>query len=296
MKKLIYLLLTLCLGSVIACNDDKEETLDLSATTVTLEASGEPQKVEVFTDNPQWRIVASKNSWITTDRDSCYVIVGAEPNPTKSERTERVIVVSRKTPGFLMVTQKASTRAIGDPYPDAIHPIGIIYKVTHGGEHGLIMSLDMFEGEWGVPDVLEKVQSETDGKNNTLSVIHNHKDAPDFAEKYPIFHWIYNTKNSNNPDGEWYLPSYQELQELYFAATGCKQLAGTHNITWRNQFDAMVKAVGGTPFVYDNNMHLWASSEMTAQNAYQVLFKTNEKSMPYTSKTTKRWVRAIRAF
>lgn len=150
MKKLIYLLLTLCLGSMIGCNDDKEETLDfINRNHHGRGQTGEPQKVEVFTDNPQWRIVASKNSWITTDRDSCYLVVGAAPNPTKSERTGRVIIVSRKTPGFVMVTQKASTRAIGDPYPDATHPIGIIYKVTHGGEHGLIMSLDMFEGEWG---------------------------------------------------------------------------------------------------------------------------------------------------
>lgn len=296
MKKRIYLLLIACLGCLMACSDDKEESLALSAETILLEASGEPQKVEVFTDNPQWRIVASKDSWITVERDSCYVLVGAEPNPTKAERTARVIVVSQKTPGFVMVTQKGSKRAIGDPYPDATNPIGVIYKVTDGGEHGLIMSLDMYEGAWSTSDALEKVQSETDGRNNTLTVIKNHKDDPDFTTVYPVFHWLYKQKNGENVNGEWYLPSYMELQELYFAATGCKQLAGTHNITWRNQFDMMIREAGGVPFTYDNNMHLWASSEMTSLNAYQVLFKTNEKSVPYTSKTTKRWVRAIRAF
>ena len=134
---------------------------------------------------------------------------------------------------------------------------------------------DRYEGAWSTSDALEKVQSETDGRNNTLTVIKNHKDDPDFTTVYPVFHWLYKQKNGENVNGEWYLPSYMELQELYFAATGCKQLAGTHNITWRNQFDMMIREAGGVPFTYDNNMHLWASSEMTSLNAYQAVSYTH---------------------
>lgn len=298
MKRILFWLGIALLGWVASCSDDNEEELGLSSTEILLDANGTAQKVKVLTDNPQWRVVQNKDAWVIAKRDSGRLVIGALPNQTKSERTARVIVVSGKTPGFLMVTQKASTRTIGEPYPDVEHPIGVIYKVTDGGEHGMILSLDMFEGAWShVVTVNKDAQEDEDGRINTEVMIRTRKDEPDFATNYPAFHWIYQEKNQGKIDGDWYIPAYDELLELYLVVTG-SQKVGVHNITARNRFDQQVKDAGGVPFDYEGEdyMNLWSSTENNGDQAYWVLFRNGQTSTPFTIKNRANWVRAVRAF
>lgn len=113
--------------------------------------------------------------------------------------------------------------AVGDYWPDATAPEGIVFWVKPGrfGTQGKVVGLnETYISKWG-PDKDEAtagvtgIQSLTDGATATRSMIAEYKSIGTFAADYPAFYHIYNTVNGGNENGVWYLPARDELKMLF---------------------------------------------------------------------------------
>lgn len=99
--------------------------------------------------------------------------------------------------------------SVGDFYDDGTKK-GVVFEVSEDGMHGKIVNLDEAELQWCTDeqwdkDILVGANSDRDGKTNTDVVM----QRSDYAE-YPAFKWC------REQGEEWYLPSLDELQSIYW--------------------------------------------------------------------------------
>lgn len=118
-----------------------------------------------------------------------------------------------------------------DYYPvpdDASTAEGIVFSVSDGGLHGLVISAKEYKGSWG-PRVSEQQTTgnnamredpEPDGKLATSNLIKAHQSEAGFETNYPGFYWLLNTMNGGDVEGDWYVPSRPEIAEFYCAISG----------------------------------------------------------------------------
>lgn len=149
--------------------------------------------------------------------------------------------------------EAATLYSVGDYYPDADDAStaeGIVFSVSDGGLHGLVISAREYVGKWG-PQVSEqkttdndaiREQPQPDGKLATRNLIVAHKDEENFATDYPGFYWLLNTMNGGDVDGDWYVPSRPEIAELYCAMCGVDWDTVTSD--WWNYMDEKVSMPG----------------------------------------------------
>ena len=99
-----------------------------------------------------------------------------------------------------------TTYAVGDYYNvDGVK--GIVYRISDGGKHGMIVSLDETVGYWSTEHVITGASDQYNGRANTDLIISNYD-----LDNYPIFKWCKN-KNTGNITG-WYIPSKSELTDV----------------------------------------------------------------------------------
>ena len=98
---------------------------------------------------------------------------------------------------------------VGDYYDDGTRQ-GVVFEVSKDGKHGKIVSLKEAELEWCTKkqynkNILVGADSKNDGKANTKEVM-----LSDYlGAEHPAFKWCIEQGN------KWYLPSTNELKELY---------------------------------------------------------------------------------
>ena len=105
--------------------------------------------------------------------------------------------------------QNVAHYRIGDYYNDGMKE-GIVFQISDGGKKGKILSLkESSLMPWAASkegqQFLVGAVSETDGKRNMEAI----KSVKDWEFKFPAFAWCAALGT------EWYLPSKQELQEVY---------------------------------------------------------------------------------
>jgi hypothetical protein len=307
-----YLLFIITLAITAISCDSEKSTLTISSSAVALDGAGRPQRVVVHTNEPIWEVI-SEDAWPIIERDSFDVIITAASNPTRTPRSARLYIAAGNRFERVSVTQEGSLHVFGEPYPDAENPIGIIYKVSDGGEHGVIISLDQLSATtWG-PEGTTHETSFTDGKASTRNIIAAHSSDPNFAIDYPAFAWV-REKNGGNLDGEWYIPSFWETFEMYnfFVGNVAYVIPGgnppgmqmnlprpAHNLTLRDEFNNNIIAAGGDAINYAASMY-WTSSESTAAQAAAVSFNNgmdySHTAINYSKIYSAFFVRAIREF
>ena len=86
---------------------------------------------------------------------------------------------------------------------------GIVFKISNGGTHGTIVSLDEGHELWSTEYIFTGANDWNNGLTNTNLIVSNHS-----LNNYPAFQWC-NNKNTNGITG-WYLPSITELRDLMF--------------------------------------------------------------------------------
>ncbi|MDR2130358.1 MAG: BACON domain-containing protein [Odoribacteraceae bacterium] len=312
MKHFLLALLVPLITTVLSC-DDEADALLISSNTITIDAAGNEQRITVRTDAPIWNVIC-EDAWPIITRDSLDVIITAASNPTRTPRSARIYIAAGNQFERITVTQEGSLRVFGDPYPDAINPVGIVYKVSDGGQHGAIVSLDQLTATaWGLDTDTHETDF-SDGKINTREIIVTHRDDPTFTTTYPAFAWVHE-KNKSDLDGEWYIPSFWEVVEMYNLLVGNSAyiIPGgyppsmqmnlsrpAHNLTERDYFNARIVAHGGTPFNYSASMY-WSSSEASVSSAMAISFNNGTDYMHmninYNKNTTAAFFfRAIRVF
>lgn len=296
--------ISICLG---ACSEKERTELQLSATDIQLDACGSQQTISILTNTTMWQI-SGCSEWLSAKRDSCFLIIEADCNPTRKKREGRIFVVAEGNYTRIRVWQEKSIRAVGDPYPDSLQPEGIIYKVMDGGLHGMVVSLDEISGKWGKEETVPECYSENDGKENTRKAIEQLKERNNFETDYPLFAWI-DEKNKKKREDEWYIPAFHELNELYHIITGNKYkalnyiptnlnsvLCISHNIMIRDRFDSWLEEYGGIPFKFGEEGWYWSSSVQRQETANACLFRDKDTYLPQAKKTEEKYARAILKF
>ena len=108
--------------------------------------------------------------------------------------------------------------AIGDLYPDAENPIGVVFQISNGGVNGKILSLTQEANKaWGPADVMTDATDNSDGLANMRII---QALDPDFSD-YPAFAAAHALNGSSanyaaSSTGVWYLPARVEWEKVYF--------------------------------------------------------------------------------
>ena len=138
---------------------------------------------------------------------------------------------------FVALSAKAAY-SVGDYYEkDGVK--GIVIKVDASGEHGLIMSLDRFKGNWS-SDKKAKFETnaffEDDGQKNMEAVGKYLAETGKSWSLFPYYEWC-----RNKGDG-WYAPALDELTALITALNGS---VGTYCETSVQEIESVIKTHGG---------------------------------------------------
>ena len=291
--------------ALVSCGGDKEAGyLTISLNEVELDIAGDEVRVEVLSNE---RLIQSAQSgnWVNIDRDAEYFVISAGSNPTRTPRKASIYIVAGDKYGIITVSQPGSLREVGEPYPDAENPVGIIYKLTDGGRHGKVVSLDQGPNTtWGESNQTNPgARDMWDGKKNTRHMIETYRDAGNFETAYGAFARVY-AKNGGNLDGDWYLPSFYELMEMYFIMTGnvftepetdpVRTERIDHDRDVRNQFNAWITEHGGVAFAFATTS-IWTSTEYDATRGRSYTFYS-VATAAYHTKTLPRIVRPVMSF
>ena len=198
--------------------------------------------------------------------------------------------------------------AVGDYWPDATNPEGIVFWVKPGslGTHGKIVGLnENYILRWG-PDNNEQaagvisISSATDGATATKNMITKYKNSG--LSNYPAFDYIYTIVNNSNENGVWYLPARDELKMLYAGYSGklyesitdwssgdMPDYNSLECVLFRTTFNGYLAAKSGMPI--DNEWY-WSSSEISEIKSYSLNFIGGNNSIDSKSLGGNiRWIR-----
>ena len=165
---------------------------------------------------------------------------------------------------FIYALSASAGYKVGDLYnKDGVK--GIVIKVDETGEHGLIMSLDHFNGEWS-SDKKAKFETNTfhedDGQKNMEAIENYIKETGNQWSLFPLFEWC-----RNKGEG-WYIPALDELTLIYIAINGSDGSYVKSNV---EKIDNIIKQNGGdslygkvelpTPTKEKMPYHIYSSTE-----------------------------------
>ena len=121
---------------------------------------------------------------------------------------------------------------------------GIVFKISNGGTHGTIVSLDESHEKWSTEYVITGANDWNNGLTNTNLIASNYN-----LNNYPAFRWC-NNKNTNGITG-WYLPSLTEIEQII-------RLAETLNVGILDNGGSLITT----------EQEYWSSSESNDGEAY----------------------------
>ena len=184
--------------------------------------------------------------------------------------------------------------SVGDVYPKEGTPTGIVYEISNGGKNGKVVSLQEKQARWGdntkdeSADGVLLIRDADNGKDATKNLIAKRKNAANFANDYTVFYWLYNSLNGADENGAWYVPSKNELKELYAAISGLTydeienswtdgaampEFDSTASQNARTAFNTKVTNAGGTAFNFYGQY--WAVTEISSNVVWSVHFQTS---------------------
>ena len=162
---------------------------------------------------------------------------------------------------------------------------GIVVKVDESGQHGLVMSLGIIYGDWfdfgtfkKTPDPIG-VEDPNDGEVNTKFVYKYMDEHPDIAKEFEIF-----AAQREYYQGEWYIPSSNELLDIASALGGG---AIATNLKTIEAFDDKITEAGGVSLFtkMGNFRQMYSSTEGTSKGAYCLYLKRKMLSKKCTFET-----------
>ncbi|KAA6351924.1 hypothetical protein EZS27_000721 [termite gut metagenome] len=160
--------------------------------------------------------------------------------------------------------KNANTYAVGDLYPNASNPEGVVALVESGGTKGIILNLQETEAVWTTTSELALINAndEWNGANNTTVVAGN-------IDNYPAF------KVARAYGAGWYLPASKELSTI---------------VKNYQKIAPALSTAGGAP-LYDI---YWSSTEYDSDYVWGIY--VGEEALDYFYKQGSYKVRAIKVF
>lgn len=200
-------------GTVVQSSiEDKSEEIETKIERTDKQQSA--KKNEFFDRLKMVLLIKKPAIWLSTIAVLVVVALTAFFNSSYSSYDVGVSAVNGSNTSESVVVEDVkeifaeAAYCVGDYYDDGTKQ-GVVFVVSEDGTHGKIVSLKEAELEWCTKkqydkNILVGAGSENDGKVNTDIVMRR----SDYAE-YPAFKWC------REQGSEWYLPSTNELQELY---------------------------------------------------------------------------------
>lgn len=143
---------------------------------------------------------------------------------------------------------------------------GVVYRISNGGVHGMIISLDEGYEAWSTEEITTGANDQYDGAANTNLIISSYD-----LNNYPAFKWC-NNKNIDGITG-WYSPSISEIRDI---------LRNTDILNQSLLNNGGVAIINGLGYYY------WSSTELS----YGWAYNTDE----WAYKNTHYKVRAVHSF
>ncbi len=222
---------------------------DGSGVSATCQITVEATKVETITITPQpLTLTAGESSQLSfemlpadaTIKDVMWSVenastegcvgVGADGNVVAVKAGTATVVVTALdgsgVRGTCEVTVNAIVYEVGQLYPNAENPVGVVFYTSEDGTSGLVAALNSTSKlKWG-PNV-DAGMSRVDGMQNMAEVV----ALDETLETYPLFLEVHEmnltgTVYEVGAKGVWYVPSDQELRKLYAARCGLSWIAG----------------------------------------------------------------------
>lgn len=216
-----------------------------------------------------------------------------------------VLVLSNSCSGAKPEDRKYS---VGDLY-DYNGVKGIVYKITDDGRHGMIVSLEEADLlRWSTISMYwPNAYDMNDGSKNREAVMSYVFGEPledgttfdEYEEKgenwttlSPLFNWCEMELHTDSGNG-WYIPSFEELNELYAVFNGDSKEA---NEEARSTFNSFLVDNGGTAFTSTSDAWYWSST--ADENMPLAAFSVSFASGAYlqSGKTTPCYARAVHSF
>ena len=303
-----YGIVSVCAGEKTVHVKVKQDVayLNIQSQPLSFSAQGGSETITVES-NVDWTVSATKD-WceVAKEGDRFTVRVGAFQGNTLQRRDTVVVSASTgyrvKLAVFQEGNETSAPYAVGDPYNEN-GVKGIVYKVTEGGMHGMIVSLDETECVWSTESVVTGATDPNNGQINTDRVKALYSAAwweANGESYYPAFWWC-DVKNGGEGSG-WYLPADEELVALYTAFCGLETYPGWEDTADRKYLEE--RKAFNVIFVNNGGMVLredsyWTSHEYqyygSSRQAARVNFKNGFIDANH-NKGSENYVRAVRPF
>ena len=274
--------------------------LSVSADSLIFANVQGTKTVTVTTDAADWTY-SNYDSWISIVKNSNTLSVSVEANETLTERRGSITVTANDKQQTVRIRQEAGTIPVTSaPYSigDLYHVngvLGVVYKVSNGGRNGMIVSYRDTLTSWSTEHEVTGTTAD-DGRRN-MNII---KQRTLWEFRYPPFKWCddMNTGGTVN----WYLPSIEEMKDLYAGFCGLSAYPGVENDaptvykTFRDKFNAPLVRYGGNNIVETDSY--WSSSEVegNANQAWIQNFHLGQQYNFYTKAQYRFRVRCVRSF
>ena len=235
LKTSAILLSAFSLIFLAGCNKDPEiprgETPSQEENIVYYPASGKTKTVRFATGNLSPVTHDCEDSWVTVVplSNGSEFDIAVQANTSASERKTKVVLTAtadNQTKTFTIHQYAKNTPAptsapytLGDIYFEN-GVAGIVYKITNGGNNGMIISLKSTLCEWSKDPMLVGCSDQNNGVNNMNAI----KRITGWQTKFPAFAWC-ETLNTGGVSG-WYLPAVNELKDLYAGFSGLSAYPG----------------------------------------------------------------------
>jgi len=252
--------------------DQAMNTLTVSKDSLSFTPAQLTQTITVTTDAADWTYSCNA-TWISLVKNGNTFSVSVAAN-TIFARNGVITIQANALQKNIKVTQAAATTtsapyAIGDGYNEN-GVMGVVYKISSGGTHGMIVSTTETSCAWSTVYVTTGCSDLSNGMNNMNTI----KKIAGWESIYPAFKWC-NDLNTGSVTG-WYLPAQSELNDLY---TNYKTV------------NATTLVYGGVQISAD---YYWSSSEYGSNGAWYQGFGSGNRGGYYKYYTYR--VRAVRAF
>ena len=251
-----------------------KHTFTLSAEELNFDRQMQNSSVTLETTASGFSAVSSDPSWCSLSWNDKVMTVRATANDTQQNRVATITVsLSDNQSKTIQVAQ--SRYMIGDYYEEN-GVKGVVFVLE--GFHGKLLSVDESFLQWSVETVDIGATDENDGMANINKI----KQIPNWQTLYPAFAWC-EAKNTDGVTG-WYLPAQNELKIVF------------DNVTSINNG---LSSCGGTTLKISSSYsyYYWSSTQSDSSNAVTLYRRiASSTSSGYSTKTTSRYVRAVRAF
>ena len=196
----------------------KPTILEVSEKSLSIPAGGSYEfRVHVTKTNAKDWSYSSQEKWIKLSHIENTILVNVDKNESIFGRTGSFSIKANeqliRIPVIQApVVQTSARYEIGDLYY-VNGVIGIVYKVSDDGNHGMIVSLDSKEMSWYINDKFDGHYFGCSSRTNGMENMEKIKQITNWAELFPAFKWC-DDLNAGGVTG-WYMPAIDELVDLY---------------------------------------------------------------------------------